>query len=74
MFKKNPNRPQITISLKKVHNGYKVINNEAINPFGFKRITRAVFRCMLVDIQLICTKEPILKGKEISGELIQTHQ
>lgn len=53
MFKKNPNRPQIIIPLKKVHNGFKVVNNESFNPFGFKRITRAVFRCNYDRIQLI---------------------
>ena len=45
MFKKNPNRPELTIGLKKVSSGYKVIPNESFNPFSFKRITRAVFKC-----------------------------
>jgi hypothetical protein len=44
MFKKSPNRPPVTINLRKVNTGYKVLSNEALNPFSFKRITRAIFR------------------------------
>ena len=53
MFKKNPNRPPITINLKKVTTGYKVVPNESFNPFSFKRITRAIFRCTSTLMQLI---------------------
>ena len=51
MFKKNPNRPSIVIPLKKVATGYKVIPNDTFNPFCFKRITRAIFRCTPMLIQ-----------------------
>lgn len=44
MFKKNTNRPPITINLRKVNTGYKVLNNDSFNPFSFKKITRAVFK------------------------------
>lgn len=44
MFKKNPNRPPITINLRKVNNGYKVVSNDSFNPFSFKKITRAIFK------------------------------
>jgi|688.fasta_scaffold148853_2 hypothetical protein len=47
MFKKNPNRPPITINLKKVNSGYRVIPNESFNPFSFKKITRAIFKSKL---------------------------
>jgi hypothetical protein len=51
MFKKNPNRPLITINLKKVNSGYRVIPNESFNPFSFKKITRAIFKSKLLIIK-----------------------
>lgn len=45
MFKKNANRPSICINLKKIPTGYKVVGNDSYNPYSFKRITRAVFKC-----------------------------
>ena len=63
MFKKNPNRPEITIPLKKVNNGYKIINNDAVNPFTFKRITRAVFRCTN-----LCYSADLYQGSHQTGD------
>lgn len=47
MFKKNTNRPPITINLRKVNSGYKVILNDSFNPFSFKKITRAIFKSII---------------------------
>jgi hypothetical protein len=44
MFKKNPNRPPISISLKKTPLGYKVLPNETYNLFNTRKIIRSMYR------------------------------
>ncbi len=44
MFKKNPTRPAINISLKKTSQGYRVVPNEAFQLFATKKIIRSIYR------------------------------
>jgi len=44
MFKKNPSRPALNISLKKTPQGYRVVQNEAFQLFTTKKIVRSIYR------------------------------
>lgn len=44
MFKKNPNRPPITVDLKRVPGGFKVTPNDSQALFTVKRIIRTMYR------------------------------
>ena len=50
MFKKNPNRPPIIVDLKKLSNGYKVQTNDNYNLFLTKRVTRTMYRRIIILI------------------------
>ena len=43
MFKKNPNRPPMVLSLKKIQGGYKIVPNEGHGLFQVKRIIRTMY-------------------------------
>ncbi len=51
MFKKNPNRPPMVISLKRAQGGYKVIPNEGHAIFQVKRIIRTMYRRTPIPIK-----------------------
>lgn len=71
MFKKNPNRPALNISLKKTSQGYRVVPNELFHLFTTKKIVRSIYRRKLPynSADLIQIPNQHIEGTGNSGTL-----